>query len=333
MKKPKNTHIVSGIAAMIALALAAPNVRATILVNADFDNGYTTGAIQTSGNNGQSGTNDVGFRSQNASGTTGWEVRNDRTPYIVATDDPDHPEYDLTFTTANGGVISGGSHAVSYTSDSTAAGTQVFSRHLETTITGQTFYVRLVLKNTYTSLSTSIRFNFFLNNDSNYYYDGTGIGINRADLGSGGNVPVFRAGGGTNSADAYTQAVAGPVVTGETCLLVARYNWNSETSKYDTVSLWVNPSDTSLDNPASSVALPSAGIESVSRVGISTANMNVGATILFDSFAIGTDWLDVVPEGIPALPGVPEPATYAIAAAFLALITAAVRCRRKTQNE
>jgi hypothetical protein len=182
----------------------------------------------------------------------------------------------------------------------------LFLRALGTPVTGQDVFISFVFSPVHGAEAPNSFFNFFITDNANSTHDGYGVGMyNGSKLGAGVGLDMF--------ADPRTQAIPDPPVTpanGTIYHLVASLKWNEETSLYDSVSFWLNPTRDSFGTPDAEASQSTNLTGSFTRVGIRVANINNGSEYLFDSFIVATEWSDVVPEGVG--PSVPEPATWAL---------------------
>jgi hypothetical protein len=266
-----------------SLALLSPSY-GTVLVNLDFDEGYTADAVLA----GQSGSSDQGL-----AGTFSGGALSSTATVIAATGSDD-----LSYAVSGGGTISSGSHVLRF--ESSAPGPEtVFTRSLSAPLT-ETVYVRLVINPVNPADNSSTYLNFFINSSSmpNGDYDrigGTGLGV----FGNGAGVSPG-AGIGDNFF-ANERALSGSFTTGTPSLLVARFNY-TDGMGYTSADFFFNPAAGTVTADASANFAP--GVTSLTTIGLAVANLSAasGAPIYdFDSFAVGTSWSDVVP--------VPEPAS------------------------
>ncbi len=278
--------------ALAILSMAAlPQLRATVLVNTDFDAGYTAGQSL----NGQSGSGDVNFLGAFSS--------LDNVQVVNASG-----ANDLTYQVAGGGTISSGSHVAQFTSTSGDAVLTV-ARNLSTVVTGQTVFARIVMSAVVPSANSLTSLNFFLNAPGNAFELEHGTGFGQFGTSAGAGI-----GFGANNT-----ATFGNLTDTSVNLLVASFNWDG--TKYSSVSFWLNPMSDSLGAP-NATASTLSGVTSLSQIGLTVANLSATsgtATYNFDSFLVGTAWDDVV--------AVPEPSTTALVATAGFFIT--VRLRRK----
>lgn len=292
----------------LLLAGTATHSRADILVNSDFDAGYTPGAL-----NGQSGTNDVGL-----AGT-----------YTADNNATDGSGVSLNVVSGgldynNGSVsIPGGTQSVQFTS-STGAVTTPLSRNLSSTIGGAgiNLYERIVINiapgtgggGSYAALTIGLA-----DSTGHLSYNRTaGVGFNPGSDGGG----QFSA----NAAYFYTNAYANSNVSIATSpgthLLVAEFVSNGDPggNKYNTVNFFLDPTSTSQGTPiATATSGDSYGNFSVFGMGIA----NLSGSLQFDSVAVGTSFADVVTAA-----AVPEPGTW-MGGAVLLLGTASLVLRRR----
>ncbi len=109
----------------LATIASASLAHATVLVNTDFDTGYTAGASL----NGQSGSGDVGL-----AGT--WTATNGITVVNGG----------LTYNVVGGGMIQGGANAMQYSYSGIGTVTNPVSRGLSPTVNSSTIYMRMVIQ-------------------------------------------------------------------------------------------------------------------------------------------------------------------------------------------
>lgn len=268
------------IASLVACSITP--VRATVLMNADFDSTYNTGALV-----GQSGTSDVGLLGSFAAGAS--------TANATVTNSTD-----LSYSVVGGGTISGGSHSV-IVSNSAGTTQDVFNRALSSNVTGQTLYLRMVI-DPLNNVNDSTFLRFYLTPTAPATTAMGGPGGGGLGLRGGGSSSLPAVGGTLNSVSATSGA--GLLTMNQANLVVAAFNWNSTSNLYDSVSVWVNPTATALGTPTATNTLGASTFAptSLSVIGLGIINFNATESIAVDSFVIGTQWTDVVT--------VPEPVTW-----------------------
>jgi len=248
------------LASLASMSLA----HAAVLVNADFDTGYTAGTSL----NGQSGSGDVGL-----AGT--WTATNGIT--VVSGG--------LTYNVAGGGTIQGGANAMQFAYFDTATLANPVYRSLSPTVNSSTIYVRMVVQPV--DIGTN-QFAFWWldsNNTSNHLAD--------AGLGAYAAAPGAKLTSGTT-------ATFGSFAEGQTYLLVAQFNKDGVSGQYEAVNFWLNPDYSDSASPDATATDASGALSNASYIGFGFNNMITGAQYRFDSIAIGTTWNDVVPVPEPS---------------------------------
>ncbi|GAA5157267.1 hypothetical protein [Viridibacterium curvum] len=145
----------------------------------------------------------------------------------------------------------------------------------------------------------------------------TGSHTNTPQLGIKAN------GSGVNDVFVRTRGTAGSfaagsnVTAGQTFTLVGRLS-KSGSGNYDRFDLWFNP-DAATAGAADASFTGNSGLSSLQWLGLRSANLDAGDTVLIDRLRIGTTWADVSP--------VPEPAAPLLAGCGLLLFM----CLRRTR--
>ncbi len=247
--------------------------QAKILVKTNFDDGFGTGSLAEQpailGN-----PNDAGFSGAFTYAPCSADVSAGKHLAVSS-------GVNLTYNVSGGGTIVGGTNAVSFTtscfSDSTTA-----TRLLPTAITGQDVYVSIVLDPIAAGQSATTDLLFTLGSPSIY---SPFIGIYNSKAGAG----FFGAYGASASSTTPMTSSSGPH------LLVARFVWNSNINKYDSVQFWLNPTAGASATPTSSVTDTAHAFASFNAMGLYATNMTTNSEYAFDSLVIGTTWNDVIP--------------------------------------
>jgi hypothetical protein len=206
---------------------------------------------------------------------------------------------DLTYVVQGGGTITAGVNCV-HVSGAYGVTQDVFHRTLGSNISGRPLYMRVVIRGE-SPITNSTFFRFYLAPAapaSNAMGGTGGAAFGLRDASGGVNPPGANAmmNNGTTSFSANTGA--GILTAGAANLLVAKFNWNSTTGKYDRVSIWVNPSAAASETPLATIDITPFTPGSLSVIGLGIINFGTGQIIAMDSLVIGTQWTDVVP-GLP----------------------------------
>ncbi len=277
-----NTYIKAAVLLSVFCSLFCSASFASVLVGVDFDSGYVAGSLI-----GQSGSSDVGLSDAFSSGAAS------ATATVVSSSAGGS---DLTYVVQGGGTISGGANCVNV-SGAYGVTQDVFHRALGSNISGRPLYMRVVIRGE-TPITNSTFFRFYLAPAapaSNAMGGTGGAAFGLRDASGAVSPPGANAmmNNGTTSFSANTGA--GVLTTGAVNLLVAKFNWNSITGKYDRVSIWVNPSAAASETPLASIDVTPFAPGALSVIGLGIINFGNGQTIAMDSLAIGTRWTDVVP--------------------------------------
>jgi hypothetical protein len=287
----------------LLLSGVAMAARADIVVNDDFDAGYTVGDLT-----GQSGTDDMGFSggflaSSNNGGNGNFSPAQD----IVAGG--------LTYMAGSGATaidIYGGTQNAAVT---VGAGVQFsLGRDFSGTLTGQTYFVRLVYNaaasppGSYQFLDFSLASTTAINGPSTFGF--------QAGSDSYANASIETPDG--------TASTLGEVLPSGTNLLVAEYVWdptaNSDAGGYTTANLYIDPTTTDFADltPAATVTTTNPATDLGTVFGLGTAN--AVDTIGVDSLQISTTYEEAV---------TPEPSSMAlIIVGGLGLLGFMIRQRR-----
>jgi hypothetical protein len=272
------------IVVLLGMAYSFSPIQAAILVNADFDTGYATGTLI-----GQSGSSDAGLAGSFAVGAI------TATGTVVNSTDTGR---DLTYTVSGGGTISGGSHSVNI-AGALGVSQDVFHRTLSSDIKGQSLFMRVVVRPE-SAINAPTYLRFYLTPAAPP--TGTLGGLNGIKFGLHGTGPATGLGPSAeatlhhfngNDYSAYTSP--GALAAGVASLFVAKFNWNAELGKYDSVSIWVNPTASASESPLATATVLPFTPTSLSVMGLGIANFHTSQMIAIDSYAVGTQWADVVP--------------------------------------
>jgi len=129
---------------------------------------------------------------------------------------------------------------------------------------------------------------------------------------SGGNITMLM--NNQNPAGLLTPANPIAMGIGQTHLLIGRIDWNA--TGFETVSLWVDPTDVTSEGAAGATYLSTSAFELTALTGVRPfvgnsasvgGNTVPGASANFDEFRLGGSW-----ESVTSLAVVPEPATGAL---------------------
>lgn len=283
----KLTHLLAISATWVSLATASYG---SVLVSTGFDSGYTVGNIDT--------------QSPTDTGMTGAYTVTNTSVASVNVVSSATTGYDLTYNVVGGGTISSGSNVATFKTDSGAAQT-IFSRNLSTPITGQSVYLRYVIKPITASVSGS-----------------DDIGLTLAASGIYGLGEAAPSGGGSKAGimmEWGNYATGGTALTsGAANLLVAELIWDG--TRYSQAKFWLNPTAGSSGTADGTTAVNTSGPTSLTTFALKSANMTQYTEYAFDSVVLGTTWADVV--------AVPEPSTYAMLFAGVAMLLIGSRKRR-----
>ncbi len=271
---PSPKRVLATLALLALSSLAAP---AVVLVNSDFDTGYTGSNTSL---NGQSGSGDVNLAGSYVSNTTGVNVN---------VNDSSTTNNNLTYNVDGGGTIDGGLHSVRMSTSGVSGGVG-YTRSLSSNFGGQTIYLRIVVSSTAPFASTYLQFRLGLT-------DGTNSVVGLADGFSPLTVPV------ASSSLNGTTIRAGTMATGTPNLIVAAFNWTG--AGYTSMNLWLNPTATDLATPDATSAVTSFN-PTFNSIGLNILNNPPNdRSYAFDSFRVATTWAEVVPQ-------VPEPGAAAL---------------------
>jgi hypothetical protein len=271
--------------AFLSLDVALP-AQASLIAYDAFD--YTAGAT-------------LGGRN----GGTGWSGAYGSVP-TAASVSTFAPSSQLSYTSGSI-AVAGGSGSVRITGNTSPGGLRPFASQ-----TG-TVYASLLFRPGSTPTNDDF-ISFFLTGATNSLNSNAQPSLQFGDLNVSDDYFGVRA---SNSSADTTQNITGSFATGTTYFLVAEFSKVSS-SNYDTIKLWVNPTDTTtpLTTP-SATATRDTGLASLGRFGIRTVNIGSGETHEFDELRIGTTWQSVVP--------IPEPATIAT----LLVVSSSLLLRRR----
>ena len=173
---------------LLAAVLLHATTQAAVLVEVDFDTGYSLGTL-----NGQSGSGDVGF-----AGSSSWTVN----PATLA--NVNVISGGLNYSVVGGGTINGGSQALSYlnTTGSPATESNATYRSLSGVLTSSSeFYARVLVQQVSASPAGPYLFWWMNSTASGAHLDEPGFGLYNNQ--AGGRVTT----GGTASAGALTGGV------------------------------------------------------------------------------------------------------------------------------
>ena len=137
------------------------------------------------------------------------------------------------------------------------------------------------------------------------------IGI-KADI--NGTNDIFARSAGSSGAFAPDSNV----LTGQTFLVVGKLSKVSSTT-YNQFDLWFNPSASDLANPDASFS-GNSGLTALTTLGLRSANLDGGDSVLIDNLRLGSAWNDVS--------AVPEPSSLALSALGMCVLMC-YRRRRK----
>ena len=286
-------------AGLLLTGLAAQS-QADILVNSDFDAGYTLGDLT-----GQSGTNDVGFTGvfQATSGEFGGSV-------------PTQTVVTGGLTYSNGSVfIPGGNQSVQVTSTYAFTQSQSLIRAIGGNLTGETFYFRAVIN----APAVDDLMLGFGNNSGDLGNAGVGVIDSTNNGGTAvGQLPRFYNNGGGGFQN--PRADSGVALPAGNNLLVAEFVFSA--GEYRTVNFFLDPTSITQGTPTATFSIP-AGSDGTTDLGetLSLLTTNNQTTYGIDSIALGTDYSDVVT-------GVPEPGTWTLVG-ISGIFTVAYLMRRR----
>ncbi|WP_043589032.1 PEP-CTERM sorting domain-containing protein [Geminisphaera colitermitum] len=321
MKTPTQiSRIHRNLGALAALCLPVLPAAAVILVQTDFDTGYTTGSIH-----GQSGTTDTGL-----SGT--WTVAQGTDSGTPATYQKDLGNFTivnggLSYSVSGGGIINGGSNALQYTYGTASSANNGAYVSLGSNINSD-IYVRFLLNvPTPAALSSASLFLWLSNaSGSNHLAAHPGAGIYTTGLAAGLAAQAYQ-----NSDSAINSRTESyPVTATTTYLVVAKISKVGDSvTKYNSASIWVNPAYGDASTPDSSVTGTGTNITSINTIGFQFQNMTSTGSpeYLIDGLVIGTTWADVMPAPVP------EPSTCAALAGLAALALTLIRRRKRRSSE
>jgi hypothetical protein len=130
---------------------------------------------------------------------------------------------------------------------------------------------------------------------------------------------------GNNDIFARTTGAAGSfapdsnVVAGQTFLIVGKLSKTGSSSTYNQFDLWFNPTGSDFASPDATFS-GNSGLTSLSMLGLRSANLDSGDTVLIDNLRLGTAWSDVS--------AVPEPSSVALSALGMVVLMSYRRRRR-----
>jgi hypothetical protein len=192
-----------------------------------------------------------------------------------------------------------------------AAGNNV-NQHVGRTLGGQvidagtTYFSLLVSKNIDTA--RTINFAFFGGPSNNERFAVGQIGAGGGN--SAGNIALLM---NNQNPAGLIQNAASPIAMGVglTHLIVGEIIWNP--GGFETVSIWVDPTDVTTQAAAGSAYLSTSGFELISLTGIrpfvgNTSGAFSAVSANFDEIRLGGSW-----ESVTSLAVVPEPSTAALA--------------------
>ena len=198
---------------------------------------------------------------------------------------------ELVYRTAGGEVIRGSQRALAiYGNDDRAA-----FRELSGSVDDRSIFVSMLVRFTGTQ----------------HVNDFLGFWFEEAGFGEAPNIGVkMNNGTGSGPEDFFVRTRADnnvgfeDIVPGETYFIVGELYRSSfwPWFNYDEFRLWVNPVTLSSQPPADVVSSGYGNIDSVSRVGFRSANLDAGDRVVIDRLRIGTTWEDVAaPDLLPVL--------------------------------
>ncbi len=252
------------IAVGILAAASLPSAHATLLVQSNFDTGYTAGNALA----GQSGSGDLGL-----SGTYSSVPLADTTLNVVSGG--------LNY--SSGSIVkNGGANSVNLTTTNGDAFNYLLSRSFDSVITGQDIFFSVVFSMVTASANPTLTFG--LNSGGIFGSNTPYLGISAGNYAAGLGGVI-----GTNAISSTTAA------DGQLVMLVGEYIWNDVTGKYDGVNLYLNPSSATPGMATASQLGIADGPSAFDRFTLDGVNLGTFEAN-FDSFAVGTSFADVVPE-------------------------------------
>ena len=273
---------------ILALTMSTSALSGAILVMENFD------ALAAGELNGQNGTAGI-------SGS--WNANEGITEVVSA-------PTDFSVTLAGGEVISADGNSLQLTGNSNSA----ISANL-TTVQTDKFYVSFLVQ----LQAGTIDVNDFA---TIWFGEGTFVGAPavgiKTELGASNTDFMGRISG---SQEAYSSQ---QLTVGESYYLVAEVSKTGESSTYNRVDFWVNPSSTGVV-PPEATSTGTIAFDEFSTFGIRSVNLDADDIVLFDNITISNDWSDVVDPSNSVM-AVPEPSPPLLVG--IATIVTALRRKR-----
>ena len=230
-------------------------------------------------------------------GGTGWNSAWSSDTGVTQVVDPGTP---LTYSVPGDGAFQGGNRAVQVDGNSDNAIYRSFSSFSGTDL----FFSFLIRVEAGSVLNPNDFASFWFDNVATGSHNGVpSIGV-KADGGDGSITSDVM-----SRVQLGSEAYSTPLSTGTTYFIVGHLFKSNPAGNFDRFEHWVNPTFSSQGSPLAT----SSGVgtqSSLSILGLRSANLDPGDSILFDQVTLGTEWADVVT-------GIPEPALTWIAGGLL----------------